>query len=180
MDHTTLLSPPLSSSAKPSRPDRRRLSKPQMRRRFRLWMTGSVAVVMAALLPSRAPAETERSETHRVLRHSRYGVVETVQRIEAAALSQGLSVLARVASAQQPVIVLASSVGGTLVVMDEANARVAIPFSLEVRESADGGADVLMAVPADAAPGEWQDVPDRVVADLKLLPELVNRAVGET
>ena len=51
---------------------------------------------------------------------------------------------------------------------------------VQVRESADGGADVLLAVPADTAPGEWQDVPDRVVADLKLLPELIDRAVGET
>ena len=39
-----------------------------MRRRFRLWMTGSVAVVMAALMPSRAAAEAERNETHRLLR----------------------------------------------------------------------------------------------------------------
>ncbi|HEY9066476.1 MAG TPA: hypothetical protein VIO33_15940 [Burkholderiaceae bacterium] len=148
-----------------------------MRRRFRLWMTGSVAVVMAALMPSRAAAEAERSETHRLLRHSRYGVVETVQRIEAAALLQGMTVLARVSASGQPVIVLESSIGGTLVVMDEATERVDIPFSLQVRESADGGADVLLAVPTDA-PGEWQDVPDRVVADLKLLPELVDRAVG--
>ncbi|HKX39714.1 MAG TPA: hypothetical protein VJO99_01035 [Burkholderiaceae bacterium] len=179
MDDTTL-SLPFSASTEPPRTDRRRLSKPQMRRRFRLWMTGSLAVVMAALLPSRAPAETERSETHRVLRHSRYGVVETVQRIEAAALSQGMAVLARVSASGQPVIVLESSIGGTLVVMDEASERVDIPFSLQVRESADGGADVLLAVPADAATGEWQDVPDRVVADLRLLPELVELAVGET
>jgi hypothetical protein len=173
MDQTT------SSTAVPlPRPDRRRLSKLPTRRPFRLWMTGSIAVVMAALLPSRAPAETERSETHRVLRHSRYGVVETVQRIEAAALSQGMTVLARVASPQQAVIVLESSVGGTLVVMDEANARVDIPFSLQVRESADGGADVLLAVPADPSPREWRDVPDRVVADLALLPQLVDRAVA--
>jgi hypothetical protein len=168
----------VSSSQKPPRPDRRRLSKPQVRRPFRLWMTGSVAVVMAALLPSRASAEAEQNETHRVLRHSRYGVTETVQRIEAAALSQGLSVLARLAALPYPVIVLESSVGGTLVVMDENNARVEIPFSLQVRESADGGADVLLATLVDAAPGQWEDVPERVAADLALLPELVDRAVS--
>lgn len=167
-----------SSSQKPPRPDRRRLSKPQVRRPFRLWMTGSLAVVMAALVPSRVSAETEQNETHRVLRHSRYGVTETVQRIEAAALSQGLSVLARLAASPHPVIVLESSVGGTLVVMDESNARVAIPFSLQVRESADGGADVLLATLAEAAPGQWEDVPERVVADLALLPELIDRAVS--
>jgi len=168
----------LSTSQKPPRPDRRRLSKPQVRRQFRLWMTGSIAVVMAALLPARASAETEQNETHRVLRHSRYGVTETVQRIEAAALSQGLSVLARLAATPNPVIVFESSVGGTLVVMDESNARVAIPFSLQVRESADGGADVWLTMLAEAVPDQWHDVPERVVADLALLPGLIDRAVS--
>jgi hypothetical protein len=129
-------------------------------------------------MPSRVDAETENSDNHRVLRHSRYGVTETVQRIEAAALSQGLSVLARLASPHRPVIVFESSIGGTLVVMDEANARVEIPFSLQVRESADGGADVLMLSLATPAASEWHDVPERVVADLALLPELIDRAVG--
>lgn len=167
-----------SNPRKPPRADRRRLSKPQVRRPLRLWMTGSIAVVMAALMPSRASAESEQYETHRVLRHSRYGVTETVQRIEAAALSQGLSVLARLATSPHSVIVFESSVGGTLVVMDESNARVEIPFSLQVRESADGGADVFLATLAEAATGQWQDVPERVVADLALLPELIDRAVS--
>lgn len=168
----------LSNLRAAPRPDRRRLSGPQVRRPFRLWMTGSIAVVMAALLPSRASAEAEQNETHRVLRHSRYGVTETVQRIEAAALSQGLSVLARLAASPSPVIVFESSVGGTLVVMDESNARVEIPFSLQVRESADGGADVLLTTLAEAVPEQWQDVPERVVADLALLPGLIDRAVS--
>ena len=168
----------LSNPKRPLRPDRRRLSKPQVRRPFRLWMTGSIAVVMAALVPSRASAESEQNETHRVLRHSRYGVTETVERIEAAALSQGLSVLARLAASPHSVIVFESSVGGTLVVMDESNARVEIPFSLQVRESADGGADVFLATLAEPPAGQWQDVPERVVADLALLPELIDRAVS--
>src|SRR5258705_11146091 len=92
----------LSNPQNPPRRDRRRLSKPQVRRPFRLWMTGSIAVVMAALLPSRASAESEQNETHRVLRHSRYGVTETLQSIEAAALSQGLSGVALVAASPQP------------------------------------------------------------------------------
>lgn len=168
------------------RPDRSRLlrspllaqMRTQIQRPLRLWMTGSIAIVMAALMPSRASAEAERSETHRVLRHSRYGVVETVQRIEAAALSRGLPVLARVGAAPQPVIVFESSVGGTLVVMDEDSARVEIPFSLQVRASPDGGADVLLATPFDPATSVWKDVPERVAADLAMLPELVDRAVA--
>lgn len=171
------------------RPDRLRIPRPsfqqmrrqvrtQIRRPLRLWMTSSIAVIMAALIPSRAFAETEGSETQRLLRHSRYGVVETVQRIEAAALSQGLSILARVGGAPQPVIVFESSVGGTLVVMDEDNARVEIPFGLEVRASADGGADVYFVAHVDPERGDWQDVPERVVADLALLPAVVDRAVA--
>ena len=173
-----MVTPKLSNLRAAPRPDRRRLSRPQVRRPFRLWMTGSIAVVMAALLPTRASAEAEQNETHRVLRHSRYGVTETVQRIEAAALSQGLSVLARLAASPSPVIVFESSVGGTLVVMDESNARVEIPFSLQVRESADGGADVWLTMLAEAVPDQWHDVPERVVADLALLPELIDRAVS--
>lgn len=173
-----MVTPKLSNLRAAPRPDRRRLSRPQVRRPFRLWMTGSIAVVMAALLPSRASAEAEQNETHRVLRHSRYGVTETVQRIEAAALSQGLSVLARLATSPSPVIVFESSVGGTLVLMDESNARVEIPFSLQVRESADGGADVLLTTLAETVSDQWQDVPERVVADLALLPGLIDRAVS--
>ena len=62
--------------------------------------------------------------------------------------------------------------------MDESNARVEIPFSLQVRESADGGADVFLATLGGPVPGEWEDVPERVVADLALLPELIDRAVS--
>lgn len=165
-------------AAPPPRPDRRRVPRAQARPPLRLWMTGSIAVVMAALMPTRASAEVERSDSHRVLRHSRFGVVETVQRIEAAAMSQGLSVLARVGAAPQPVIVFESSVGGTLVVMDEGNARVEIPFSLQVSASADGGADVWLATQVDPAQSAWKDVPERVVADLAMLPDLVGRALA--
>jgi len=153
------------------------------RRPMRLWMTGSLAVVMAALLPSRSLAEAladaERAESQRVMRHSRHGVIETVQRIEEAALSRGLSVLARLSVPKQPVIVLASSVGGTLVVMDESTERVQMPFCLQVRPRAGGGAEILL--PALAAPqslAEWLDVPERVVADLALLPAVIEQAAG--
>jgi hypothetical protein len=47
-----------------------------------------------------------------------------------------------------------------------------------VRAGADGGADVL--VPSLAMPtfGEWADLPERVVADLALLPGVIDQAVG--
>ena len=147
-------------------------------RPFRLWMTGSLAVVMAAMIPLRGASESERSHALRLLRHSRYDVSETLQRIELAARDRGLSVLARVAGAP-PVLVLASSIGGTLVVMNEADSRPAMPLSLMVTAAADGGADVLVASAHEAgAPGDWSELPSAVVDDVRALPGVVERALG--
>jgi hypothetical protein len=147
-------------------------------RPFRLWMTGSLAVVMAAMIPLRGASESERSHGLRLLRHSRYDVSETLQRIELAARDRGLSVLARVAGAP-PVLVLASSIGGTLVVMNEADSRPAMPLSLMVSAAADGGADVLVAATHEAnASSDWSELPSAVVDDLRALPGVVERALG--
>ena len=141
---------------------------------FRLWMSGSFAVVMAALLPLREVGAQEREDSHRVLRHSRFGVIETMQRIEAAAHDQGLSVLARI-SGDRPVIVLASSVGGTPVMMIDADSQPAVPLSVMVRAGSDGGADVLIA--ADDQRGHWSGLPPAVAKDLAALPQLVEHAL---
>ena len=147
-------------------------------RPFRLWMTGSLAVVMAAMLPLRTVSEAERSQAMKLLRHSRFGVTETLQRIESAALDRGLSVLARVSGAP-PALVLAASIGGTLVVMEQAGSRPAMPLSLMVSASRGGGADVLVAFGAEAvAVDNWSDLPASVVADLRALPGVVERALG--
>ena len=150
----------------------------ETRRPFRLWMTGSFAVVMAAMIPLRDVSEAEREHTMRVLRHSRFGVTETVQRIEAAARIQGLSVLALMPGAR-PVLVLESSVGGTPILMDDADSRPAMPLSVMVREGARGGADVLVTAAAVAHPPQrWQDLPAAVRDDLDALPGLVDRALA--
>ena len=146
------------------------------KRPFRLWMTGSLAVVMAALIPMREVSATERS-TLRLLRHSRFDVSETVQRIEAAARGQGLSVLARVAGAR-PVIVLASAVGGTLVVMDEANSQPAVPLSMVVHAVEGGGADVLVSLALRTEFADWHDLPAAVARDLAALPAWVAQALA--
>ena len=145
-------------------------------RPFRLWMTGSLAVVMAALIPLRDVYETERSSTMRVLRHSRFGVNETVLRIENAARQHGLSVLARL-EGSRPVIVLASSVGGTLVVMNHADSAPDVPLSVMVRAVAGGGADVLIASAVRDGPRQWDELPRAVAEDLAALPGLVERAL---
>jgi len=147
------------------------------RRPFRLWMTGSLAVVMAAMIPMRAASETDRNHALRVLRHSRFGVSETLQRIEVAARDRGLSVLAMVPGTPSA-LVLAASIGGTLVVMSEANSRPAMPMSMMVREAADGGADVLVAAaPESDAPHDWSELPPSVVDELRALPNVVERAL---
>ena len=146
------------------------------RRPFRLWMTGSFAVVMAALIPLREAGSDERSSPWRTLRHSlrhsRFDVLETVRRIEAAALGQGLSVLARVGG-DRPVIVLASSMGGTPVVMQEADSQPDVPLSVRVRAGTEGGADVLIATDWQA----WAGLPAAAADDLASLPALVELAL---
>lgn len=148
------------------------------RRPFRLWMTGSLAVVMAAMLPLRGASETERQHAMRLLRHSPFGVAETLQRIELAARDRGLSVLAMMPGAP-PMLVLASSIGGTLVVMDAADSRPTMPLSLIVSAAADGGADVLIAAAQDeGTASDWSELPPSVVDDLRALPGVIERALG--
>ena len=150
---------------------------PVVGRPFRLWMTGSLAVVMAAVIPLRDVSEAERQGSMRLLRHSRFGVGETLQRIEGAVVDHGLSVLALMPGTR-PVLVLGSSVGGTPIVMEHADSAPAMPLSVMIREGRDGGADVLVAAASTrraalAAP----DLPAAVVEDLAALPRLVDRAL---
>jgi hypothetical protein len=144
-----------------------------IRRPFRLWMTGSIAVVMAAAMPIRDIQRVERSQTMRLLRHSHFGVNETVNRLEASVSDEGLSVLALLRG-ERPLLVLASSVGGTPVVMQHADSAPAMPLSLMVREAHSGGAEVLVAS------GDWLDLPSAVMDELASLPRLVDRALTRT
>jgi len=149
-----------------------------VRRPFRLWMTGSLAVVMAAMIPLRGAFETDRSHAMRLLRHSRFGVDETLQRLQFAARERGLSVLAMVPGAP-PVLVLASSIGGTLAVMRDPDSHPAMPMSMMVRAADGGGADVLVAAEHDGdALRGWPELPRAVADDLQALPGVVERALG--
>ena len=113
-----------------------------------------------------------------MLRHSRYNVGETVLRIQVVARGRGLPVLA-VLPGERALLVLGSSVGGTLAVMDEAHSAPAMPLSLMVCEGASGGADVLVAADAAAhAGGAWTEVPSQVLAEVRSLPGLVANALA--
>ncbi len=149
----------------------------EARRPFRLWMTGSLAVVMAASIPIRDVDDVERSGSMRVLRHSRLGVAETLERLESAARSAGLSTLA-VMPGTRSVLVLASSVGGTPVLMERADSIPTMPLGLLVRAGGAGGADILvpsmaMRRVALASP----ELPQAVADELGKLPILVDRAL---
>jgi uncharacterized protein (DUF302 family) len=144
---------------------------------FRLWMTGSLAVVSAALWPRRDAGEFDRSAADRVLRKSPYSVSETVRRIEQAAMDEGLSVLVRLGGAQ-PVIVLASSVGGTPVVMDDPDSQPDVPLSVKVRKGALGDTEVLIAQSPEESGTDWHDLPDAVADDMAALPRLLDRALA--
>ncbi len=153
------------------------VSATKARRPFRLWMTGSLAVVMAAMIPLRGTSEAERNHAMKLLRHSRFDVSETLQRIERAARDQGLSVLALIPGSP-PVLVLASSIGGTLAVMDNADSRPAMPLSLMVSAASDGGADVLIAsLQREGATSDWSELPPLVANDLQALPGMIERAL---
>lgn len=145
---------------------------------FRLWMTSSLAVVMLSVFASRPPMQGDRPAPTRVVRHSPYGVDETLRRIELAVREQGLSVMARLGGQNHPVIVLASSVGGTPVLMSESDSHPDMPLSVQIKASFFGGSDVLMVCPSKAEDTNWCDLPDSVVHDIASLPQLVEAALS--
>lgn len=140
-------------------------------------MTGSLAVVMMALAPVRMAVSEERSRTAKASRQSPYSVDETVQRIEAAAQRDGLSVLVRL-DGPRPVIVLASAVGGTPVVLSERSPQPDMPMAVQVRASASGGSEVLIDAPEESADSDWTELPASVADDVARLPGLLERALS--
>lgn len=143
-------------------------------------MSGSLAIVMASLA---GHAESAPPDRRGCIRASPYDIAETVRRIERTAVQQGMPVLARVDRSSrgtaQWVIVLASSGGGTPVVLNETDAAPAVPLSVHVLQGPDGSAwvrlpevDTTNAVPGDT---DW---PDSVVDELAGLPTLVELALN--
>lgn len=173
-------SPDASKLLRPARPVT--VSASGSRRPFRFWMTGSLAVVMAALCAGRGLGDDDSDDERtfaapRVMRHSPYGVAETVQRIEAAARRSGQVVLVT-SGGEQPVIVLASAAGGTPVVMTRADSAPDVPLSVQVREGLDGGADVLIADASAGLSASLGEMPQSVADEIAALPDLLDRAFG--
>lgn len=144
------------------------------RRPFRFWMTGCAAVLVATMAGPDARAD-ERGG----VRSSRFGLKETVQRLEACALRHGLSVLAQVQAprrigdgGESLLIVFASAEGGTPVVMTDDGAAPQAPLAVVVR------ADVLGAAEVALPEADWDGLPDGVLRELTSLPGLVDEALG--
>jgi uncharacterized protein (DUF302 family) len=147
------------------------------RKPFRLWMTGSLAVVMVSLCTARGVLDDERlTSSMRLVRHSPYGIGETAERIEAAVRQRGQAVIARV-EGDGLVMVLGSSHGGTPVLMRRPDAVPDVPLSVHLRQAADGGADVLVAQVGDVPAGGWDGLPAVVAEELEALPGLLERAL---
>ncbi len=135
-------------------------------------MTGSLALAMLAAIGLRTLPETERPR--RVLRSSPYGVAETVLRIEAAAALQGLAVLVR-AEGAEPVIVLASSAGGTPVSMQ--GGAPDMPLALQVR-AVPNGSEVMLGATAQGIERELRSVSAAAADEVAALPQIVAGALA--
>ncbi|HEX6706497.1 MAG TPA: hypothetical protein VF169_17190 [Albitalea sp.] len=149
-----------------------------MKHPFRVWMTGSVAVVMAAFGMGRGAMANERQS---LSQSSRFRVLETVQRIEACAQRHGLSVFARLGNQPKPyeapddatLIVFESAAGGTPVLMEGPGSHPEVPLAICVRSSPEGDTEVLFTG------SDWDDLPPGVARDLTELPMLVADALSE-
>lgn len=144
------------------------------RQPFRFWMTGCAAVLVAAMAGPNARAD----ERDAPVRGSRFGLGETVQRLQASAMRHGLAVLAQVRAPQRAgdaeslLIVFASAEGGTPVVMAAAGAPPQAPLAVVVRRDAQGRAEVALQ------PADWDGLPEGVVRELTALPQLVDEALA--
>ena len=157
-----------------------------MKNPFRFWMTGGAAMILAALSGTRAMGAEDRPVHSRV---SRYGVQETVNRIEASALRHGLPVMARLQPPPQIsgrteresaetllVIVLESLQGGTPVSMDGPNCMPALLLSVTVRQGRSGATEVWFT---DSVFDELPDgMTPEVRHDLADLPLVVEEALA--
>lgn len=154
-----------------------------MKHPMRVWRTGALAVVMAALgQAGSAAGRSGGEERQSVRRHSPYGIAETVLRIEASARQHGMAVFARfeqgtrVAAAQpgatNQVIVLESSQGGTPVMMGDTPPRMEVPLSVWVRRAGEGGTEVLIGTRPD-----WDAMPAALASDLAELSVVVGDAL---
>lgn len=118
-----------------------------MGRRLRIWMTGCLAVVLAAVSGELVRPAAERVVT---TRQSRYDADETLRKIERAARGHGYTIFARVSAPETGsalrslALVLGVDEGVTPVVVDEAGASIDAPLSLTIVALDNGRTEVRL------------------------------------
>jgi uncharacterized protein (DUF302 family) len=152
-----------------------------MKKPFRFWMTSGVAIMVAAVGGGRSFAsEDERLTLAKV---SRYGVSETVQRIEASAQRHGMHVLAclpqklnALTGESRYMLVFESSQGGTPVLMETEDAKPSLLLTVYLKQDPAGGTEVFLHE------GAWRDLPEglshQVQTDLAGLPGMLDEALS--
>ncbi len=152
-----------------------------MKKPFRFWMTSGVAIMVAAVSGGRSFAsEDERLTLTKV---SRYGVSETVQRIQASAQRHGMHVLAclpqqvnALTGESRYMLVLESSQGGTPVMMESDDARPDLLLTVFLKDGPAGGTEVFLL--RNALEGELPEgISAQVQDDLAGLPFVVDEAL---
>lgn len=152
-----------------------------MKKPFRFWMTSGIAIMVAAVSGGRSFASDDERLT--LTRISRYGVSETVQRIEASAQRHGMHVLAclpqklnEVTGESRYMLVFESSQGGTPVMMESEGAKPNLLLTVYLKQSHAGGTEVFLH------DGTWRDLPeglsDQVQHDLAGLPHVLDEALS--
>jgi uncharacterized protein (DUF302 family) len=152
-----------------------------MKKPFRFWMTSGVAIMVAAVSGSRSFAGEDDRLTQAKI--SRYGVSETVQRIEASAQRHGMHVLAclpqtlnEVTGESRYMLVLESSQGGTPVMMKSEDAKPDLLLTVYLKQARTGGTEVFLY--RDALQDLPEGLSDQLQSDLAGLPAVVDEALA--
>ncbi|MCM5682017.1 hypothetical protein M8A51_21015 [Schlegelella sp. S2-27] len=140
-------------------------------KRLRFWMTGGLAVVMAAVS---GDLVREPSTSGSTARYSQYDADETLRKLETAARGHGYTIFARLAATsaaaeagRSMALVLGVPEGGTPVMVDEAAASIEVPLALTIVARPDGRTEVRV-------PGE----PGLPISGLVPLSRLVDSALS--
>lgn len=152
-----------------------------MKKPFRFWMTSGVAIMVAAVSGGRSFASDDERLT--LTKISRYGVSETVQRIEASAQRHGMHVLAclpqklnEVTGESRYMLVFESSQGGTPVMMESEGAKPNLLLTVYLKQAPAGGTEVFL--PRDVLRDVPEGFSDQLQSDLAGLPAVVDEALS--
>jgi len=133
----------------------------------RYWMTGCMALIL--LVAGRWPQRDDLEDDHlrqraRIALTSKYDMDETVRQIERSVRRNGLPVVLRTTvrppnGTDQPheqarVLVLGDEDGHTPVLQTQDQGRPELPWTVVIRQRADGQAEVLLSDPVAMAPPE--------------------------